>query len=137
VGSSYIAGATNISYTAKAAGTYKVVVTNSYGCSKTSTGKTVQIVCKSGESSLAGQDYFNVIASPNPTPNLFSIQLQSSSTDGIVIDVINVLGEVVYHATGTYSGIISFGNNLPSGIYIANFSQGNNKKSIMLVKEIQ
>ncbi|HYV90580.1 MAG TPA: SBBP repeat-containing protein, partial [Chitinophagales bacterium] len=77
VGSSYIAGATNISYTAKAAGTYKVVVTNSYGCSKTSTGKTVQIVCKSGESSLAGQDYFNVIASPNPTPNLFSIQLQS------------------------------------------------------------
>ncbi len=44
LGGSPIAGATNISYTASAAGNYTVVVTNPAGCSTTSTAATVTVL---------------------------------------------------------------------------------------------
>ena len=51
-GSNNINGATTKNYTANSTGTYKVMVTNSSGCSKTSTGVKVTKSCKEEPSSL-------------------------------------------------------------------------------------
>src|SRR5207342_3251667 len=56
-GSNFISGATLSNYTATTGGNYKVQITNSNGCSKTSAGVTVTVPCKEGESLVSANDF--------------------------------------------------------------------------------
>src|SRR5207342_90291 len=64
-GSNFISGATLSNYTATIGGAYKVQVTNSNGCSKTSAGVVVSVPCREGEiiSSIINLDF---TVYPNP-----------------------------------------------------------------------
>ncbi|MCY7410743.1 MAG: SBBP repeat-containing protein [Chitinophagales bacterium] len=136
-GSNILAGETNNSYTAKTAGTFKVTVTTDKGCSKTSTGKSVTIVCKNEDAISINESEFSIFASPNPSATSFNIEFISGSTDAIYVEVFNVLGEKVYTAKPIVNKSLSLGNELPSGVYILKALQGNQQKEIKLIKQDQ
>ncbi|MBX7108656.1 MAG: SBBP repeat-containing protein [Chitinophagales bacterium] len=124
-GSAIIAGATNISYTAKTAGTYKVTITNSNGCSNTSKGTKVQIICKEG-----------VIASPmmmapNPFENNFTIQLPARVVADIAIfDVLGRKTEQYFRV----SNILTMGEHLLPGTYLIQVNDGEKRTTCKIVK---
>src|SRR5262249_15587365 len=65
-----ISGATNKSYTATTVGDYKVKVTNSNGCSKTSTPVTVFTSCKFSSDNFTSSAGVNLY--PNPSNGKFT-----------------------------------------------------------------
>ncbi|MCS6916854.1 MAG: GEVED domain-containing protein [Chitinophagales bacterium] len=86
-GSNNIAGATNQSYTATSTGTYKVTVTNSSGCSKTSSGVKVTKSCRLDELTADAELY------PNP-----------AGGDEVFLEVSGLQGRadvIIYHVNGT------------------------------------
>jgi hypothetical protein len=133
-GSANIPGATTNSYTASAESTYKVVVTNEFGCSKTSKGLKVTVVCKDGDvtSEVKGLE---ISVSPNPTSNFFEIKWYSNSTEEVSVDVFNILGTRLYHLQAIPSSAIQLGNNWPDGVYIVQVTQESKKKMLKVIKE--
>ncbi len=129
-GSSNIAGATSQQYTATTTGTYKVIVTTSNGCTKTSTGTKVTKSCRE-EQGLADADlsYFNCY--PNPTDGRFMIVLEQHHITGdpfhnqevpVVIELRDALGQLVYYKkevmhNGQFNREIRLGDHLSQGMY--------------------
>ena len=119
-----IAGATSVSYYAKTTGSYKVTVTNSNGCSKTSaSGVSVTASCRNGEASLAeNSNYLSVF--PNPADDFFTISFSGIETknNAAYIEIINSLGQSVYTSgveviDGQLNEKIIRGDNFSKGIY--------------------
>jgi hypothetical protein len=109
---SNISGATNASYTAKAAGTYKVVVTNANACSKTSAGTVVTVNCK--EQELTQSNSFTIY----PNPNSGSFELSSSEDlTGSHLEIINLLGQKVFENRNITRNIVDV-SFLPAGSYL-------------------
>ncbi|MEO8149680.1 MAG: T9SS type A sorting domain-containing protein [Bacteroidia bacterium] len=123
-GTAILSGATLQNYTAKTAGTYKVVVTNANTCSKTSASKTVTINCKTGNE-IAHQPEMQISIYPNPSDGPFTLNLSNEGIeDGIAdIELINMLGQNVYSNTAEFSNgelskQIYLGNNSVKGLYL-------------------
>ncbi|MFI5219701.1 MAG: T9SS type A sorting domain-containing protein [Bacteroidia bacterium] len=119
-----ISGATSISYYAKTTGTYKVTVTNSNGCSKTSgTGVSVTASCRMGDSDLnIRADQLTIY--PNPANSQFAIRLSNDVIGESMarIEIINTLGQSVYTSqakiiNGQLNEIINRGSNFSNGLY--------------------
>lgn len=91
-GTTNIAGATNQTYTATTKGTYKVIVTNSNGCSKTSTGAKVTKSCKEPgiESELLIAE-LNIF--PNPAEDLTTIQFTLTQSSHVTIKIFDMSGK--------------------------------------------
>ncbi|MBA2407550.1 MAG: T9SS type A sorting domain-containing protein [Chitinophagales bacterium] len=124
-GTTNIAGATKKSYTAIASGTYKVVVTNTNGCKATSAGTKVTSSCKEDLLEYNMNDALNLY--PNPAENYFTIDMKLKAEDNgeAIIQVINMLGQVIYaeKATvidGTLKTIINIDNINKAGMYHVN-----------------
>lgn len=98
-GSSTLAGETNQNYTATATGTYKVIVTNSNGCSKTSAGTVVTKSCK--ESALIAMENTSLKIYPNPASNEINVEfdLVENFSGSATIEIINLLGQNVFSTT--------------------------------------
>lgn len=91
-GSSNLNGATNSTYAASVAGSYKVTVTTSDGCSKTSPATTVNITCKEA---FAQTEVLDIKAFPNPSNGNFTLNITLNEKSGFV-EIANLLGQVVY-----------------------------------------
>lgn len=124
-GSTTIVGATNISYTAKTAGTYKVTITNSNGCSNTSKGAKVKIVCKEGTITATP------LIAPNPFANTFTLQLAPGAVADIRIT--NMLGQQIRQYAGV-SGILTAGEDLLPGTYLLQVIEEGRRSTYKLVK---
>ncbi len=73
---------------------------------------------------------------PNPTNTIFMLLLDGyNSKEKLSITLTDILGRKVYQAEGTGKQQFKFGNDLNAGIYNLQVIQGNNLKSIKLVKE--
>ncbi|HYV90150.1 MAG TPA: kelch repeat-containing protein [Chitinophagales bacterium] len=123
-GGNNVSGATNQTYTATKQATYKVIVTNSSGCSKTSAGVKVTKSCK--ESSPSG-DLSNTEMNiyPNPTDGTFTLDLKFNSEENeeALIQVLNMTGQVVYDKTtivmnGVLQNEIQFNEGAADGTYL-------------------
>lgn len=82
-GANFISGATLPAYTASVAGTYRVLVTNSNGCSRLSSGTSIIVNCRDGitENSESKLEVF-----PNPTNGTVSLKfISNENKNGIVI----------------------------------------------------
>jgi hypothetical protein len=86
------------------------------------------------EAQVSSNSDFSVIAYPNPSSNVFTIQVQSSSK-GVKT------GIQVYDTTGRLlenrdvnSDSITLGSNYPSGIYQVIVKQGANTKTVRVIK---
>jgi hypothetical protein len=92
-GAANIAGATSANYNAKGAGAYKVVVTNSNGCTKTSNTISVTIIiCKDGEAVNNQMEY---TVSPNPFGTATQLQLANVNED-VQLSIYDITGKMVY-----------------------------------------
>ena len=78
--------------------------------------------------------YFNVIVSSNPTDVQFRLQVESSTTEKISVQVSDAAGRVIERIESRYSEAIYLGNRYRPGIYFAQITQGNNKKIVKLIK---
>ncbi|HYV91177.1 MAG TPA: MopE-related protein [Chitinophagales bacterium] len=122
-GTANIAGATFQTYTATSKGTYKVVVTNSHGCSKTSAGVKVTKTCKSDLTEEQTADATLSIY-PNPSYGRFVIEMNSGTDEDAEADlqIFNALGQQVYTrrvdvVSGTLHEEVNPLSNLSPGNY--------------------
>jgi hypothetical protein len=78
---------------------------------------------------------FNVVAYPNPSKHSFTIEIAGGSTQKVEVEVYDMLSRLVKHIESNDNQPILFGDNLPSGTYIARVTQGDNQKIIKVIKE--
>lgn len=119
-GNAQIPGATNSSYSATAKATYKVIVTNSSGCSKTSAGAKVVKTCRE-ESAAAMDDALSVF--PNPSDGKFTLALPETEASEAIstIEIFNLVGQLIQSKSGLFNMPeveIEFPSETPSGIYL-------------------
>ncbi|HYV94460.1 MAG TPA: GEVED domain-containing protein [Chitinophagales bacterium] len=122
-GATTLSGATSQNYTATTKATYKVIVTNTNGCSKTSAGKKVTKSCKdnfvvnvNSPASLA--------LYPNPTDGSFEmhLQLQDNFSGNARISIVNTLGQIVLEQEipvndGDITQAFDLGKEVAEGMY--------------------
>ncbi|MEO5570735.1 MAG: aryl-sulfate sulfotransferase [Bacteroidia bacterium] len=134
-------GAVNISaasfqnYTAKVGGSYKVIVTSSNGCSKTSTGTVITVNCRSSNevNEESSMELF-----PNPSTGAIQITFNSIHNAPLQCEIINVVGEKIYE---TKLQTLNFKLETPldvsflaKGIYLVRVGDGlkwENKKMVV------
>ncbi|HYV92291.1 MAG TPA: MopE-related protein [Chitinophagales bacterium] len=139
-GSGEIPGETNQTYTATTKGTYKVVVTNSNGCSKTSAGVKVTKSCKEASVEINKIPSSTLALSPNPSPGNFIIDLKFNEevNDNGSIEVMNLVGQIVYSeklavTDGELKKEISLDHSLPGGMYLVKVMMNSKVYSSQLI----
>lgn len=90
---SFIAGATNITYTATTAGNYKVDVTNTNGCVKKSANVIVSVPCREGETMIAE----DIKIYPNPSSGTFQLELLKEYSSNTLIRIYDPIGREVFN----------------------------------------
>ncbi len=78
---------------------------------------------------------FRVRVIPNPTDNYFTLNVESGNNEKIVVIVYDVLGRIVKHIENSEHQLIRFGEDLKAGAYMAIVKQGNNTRTVKLVKQ--
>ena len=118
-----IAGATSRNYTVTQSGIYGLVVKNASGCENGSDPFAIGVPL-GGSIITKDKDLFNVY--PNPSTNVFFIELKGINAKGTKITIIDIIGKevmafetdkdliemnVIDFAAGTYYVKIENGNN--------------------------
>ncbi len=131
---SYIGGATSLTYTVTTAGKYRVEVTNSFGCSKTSSADTVVVPCKVSESENEGEmvKEFDMTIFPNPSQGVFTIHFSEKPSTAITIEMMDAIGQVIDRVTVNEKELVIDKSNLAKGIYYLSATS----KEAVLVKKI-
>jgi hypothetical protein len=81
------------------------------------------------------KDIFEVKISPNPTDNVFRIQVTSTSNEPVTVRILDLNGKVRSVDTRlSKSNIITVGGQLAGGTYMAEVMQGKNRKVFKLIK---
>ena len=78
---------------------------------------------------------FDVKVFPNPSTGVFNVQLQSAGKEFVLIRVVDSQGRLVEMLNAKPNANIMIGRNLVPGLYFLEVLQGNNKKSVKLLKE--
>jgi hypothetical protein len=134
-----IPGATSQSYTAKSAATYFVIVTNSSGCSKTSSGRSVVVNCREG---LNGTVQSGFTIYPNPGSGRFTMNYTDAdaSLNDANLYITDVSGRIIYSErltieNGSMIKDIDLTNVVSSGIYFVQVDNGKEQVVSKLVVE--
>jgi hypothetical protein len=73
---------------------------------------------------------------PNPSSNYFTLRpAENGNVETIQLRVFNINGQLVYETNGSSNKDYHFGEKFIPGIYMAEFIEGNNKKTFKLVKQ--
>lgn len=82
-------------------------------------------------------DAFDVVAYPNPSTNTFQFNFTTNSDDQVEIKVYDMLGKLIEtrQLNTLKNTILEVGNNYPSGIYNVVVAQGENIKTLRLIKK--
>lgn len=131
-----IPGETGISYLAKKTGSYRVVVTNLNGCSKTAAPKNVLVNCREEETGIAAEETSAVLY-PNPTSSVTAIDLNLAAEGMVSIKVFDMAGKLIADvAEGNFTaGKYQFNYDaslLENGIYLVRITMGDGLKTIKL-----
>lgn len=87
------------------------------------------------QTNLVIEDGLNIHATPNPSFNEFFLYIKSTSNKRGTLHVRDVLGRVVEMRTGILANSTQrIGADWKQGIYIAEYVQGNSKRTIRIVK---
>ena len=77
---------------------------------------------------------FDVNIFPNPTKSAFNLQVSSTSREAFSVKVLDVQGRLIKSMVIFASEINSIGNDLKSGVYMFEITQGKEKKTVRGVK---
>ncbi|MBL7745570.1 MAG: T9SS type A sorting domain-containing protein [Chitinophagaceae bacterium] len=110
--------------------TTRVVVPHNQNGTNSNTG--------SKEAASAGEEYtgmlLDVSIDPNPATDYFNLHIRSVSTEKIEVKLFDISGRLISGMTGTNNQTIRFGKDLLPGVYIAEIRQGQQRKTIKVVK---
>ena len=77
----------------------------------------------------------NVFVNPNPSSNSFMLKIQTKSNDPITVTVSDNFGNVMERFERINPlGMLRFGDNLKTGIYFVEIRQGEQRKTITVLK---
>jgi hypothetical protein len=85
------------------------------------------------EDAIAPQ--FNVKAFPNPSTTYFTLAINSSSGDDLLIQVTNIDGVIISNAKVPMTSIYRLNNNLLPGVYYVRVTQGRSSETLKIVKQ--
>jgi hypothetical protein len=131
-------------FTSLSPGTYSLVATDTDGCTGTKTGIIItKGVCPPGFAlpAVTASDavnqaaMFTVQALPNPTRTAFTLAITSPKNDAVEITVTDMYGRTVHHAIAPANSQHSFGSTFAAGMYIVRVMQGNEVKTLKLIKQ--
>ncbi|MEI6948633.1 chondroitinase family polysaccharide lyase [Paraflavisolibacter sp. H34] len=90
---------------------------------------------RNGRSQKAGTSApFDILLAPNPSPGAFTLRVNSSSEEGIRIQIADVEGRILKTLTAAPGKTFHVGHDLGSGIYFAEIIQGDQRKVLKLIK---
>lgn len=88
------------------------------------------------ESETKLSEGLQVKAMPNLTSQYFTLITQSTTTTPLTIRVIDLSGRIIETITGAApNGTVQMGNNYFSGVYYIEISQGNQRKTLKVIKQ--
>ncbi len=73
---------------------------------------------------------------PNPTGNVFNVQVKAPKHESINIRVLDVNGKTAYAAKGMPGQVFHFGEQLKAGTYLVEVRQGEEVKTVKAVKVV-
>ena len=76
----------------------------------------------------------SISAWPNPTVNYFNLKVNSAAKETVVIRMYDMAGRLLEVKNGAPGNTYILGENVRSGTYIIEVSQGINKQKVKLVK---
>jgi len=80
--------------------------------------------------------WIRVRAYPNPTSNLFTLNVEGSGADEqVVVRVTDMVGKLVYTTSGAPQRNYTFGKNLKAGAYLVEVTQGQIRRFLKVVKQ--
>ena len=135
-GVNMITGATLQNYTATTAGSYKVVVTNTNNCSRTSAGKIITVNCL-----MRAENEEPVVMSilPNPTVGMIRLTFNSKENQNAELMIIDITGRaIIQQYINTLSGKnVRYVNlsNYAKGIYLVKLTTQTHVMMTKIVKE--
>ena len=78
---------------------------------------------------------FTVIVAPNPTNTEFHISITGNPSQTIFVSIFTTSGRRINLLKTNSGQTITTGSELTNGIYLAEITQGNNKKTVKLIKQ--
>ena len=72
---------------------------------------------------------------PNPSERFFTVNVAGASNEQVVMTVYDVYGKQVYVTNASANHDYRFGENFANGVYVLEVRQGNNRKTVKLVKQ--
>ena len=81
------------------------------------------------------QALFDVIAYPNPSNHVFTLEVKGNSTEKVEVAVYDILGRLLKRIDNSDGQSIQFGDELPTGTYLTVIRQGTNHKTVKLIKQ--
>ncbi len=134
----------NNTFTGLRPATYRVIARDNNGCTSNPAIVTINastLPCSGGAMLLKDNSFitkeaegFAVKLSPNPTTSTFRLQVASPISEMINLRVLNATGVVVYNANIRPKQTVTFGERLPSGIYVIELQQNETVKTIKALK---
>ncbi|HNT80480.1 MAG TPA: T9SS type A sorting domain-containing protein, partial [Bacteroidia bacterium] len=119
------------------AGTYTVTVTDANGCTRSNS-----VIIQQPLSPRVGGSYSDITNAnlyPNPNTGLFTLSFESMSEGQVSIDIVDMIGRVVYTDGGTALKGLNEQEfrltDLRPGMYFVTISSGDSKKTIRMVIE--
>lgn len=97
-------------------------------------GKTCSITTPGGARVAVGRPLFDAVAYPNPFTDGFQIELQSGSALDVTVKVYDMTGRLLEDRTTKSGAGIETGQQLPSGVYNVVVTQGDDLKTLRVVK---
>jgi hypothetical protein len=84
---------------------------------------------------MHAEPVFSVVAYPNPSSNVFNIEVESSAKGAITrIQVYDITGRLI-ESRQEQSNSIALGRNYPSGVYNVIVNQGTKVKTLRMIKK--
>jgi len=114
-----------------------VIATNGVGSSAPKTlaiAKTTNCSSARMAAKEVSADEFSVVAYPNPSSDVFKIDVQSSGKGVTEVQVYDMTGRLIEQRQAE-SNSVEVGKNYPSGIYNVIVNQGENLKTLRLIKK--
>jgi hypothetical protein len=97
-------------------------------------GKTCSVTIPGAARTIAHDERFNAVAYPNPFADSFNIDVTTSQSEEITIKIYDMTGRLLENRIVRATAEINIGNPLPTGVYNVVVTQGEQAKTLRVVK---
>jgi hypothetical protein len=115
---------------------YTITITSTDASGNSAIEKTKVVVPDNKKGSHDENEYtFDCKVMPNPSRQYFSIQITSTSGEKVEANLFDVNGQLISKLNTVKNQTLRFGDNLKPGVYIVEIRQGEQRKTISVIKQ--